>query len=95
VPATACGGLAALQEGRELDLVRGGDDLRPAQQLLEVRHEEVADPDRARPLLGVEPLKRAPRVESLAAFQSFVVTKICSRGIPLARTAAPTSASLP
>ena len=57
--------LAPLEERRQLDLVDVRDALRVGEQLLEMRHEEVADADRAR-APSAYALERAPRVEPLA-----------------------------
>ena len=59
-------GVAPLQERRQLDLIDGGDVPGGAEQLVQVRHQKVADADRPGALLLVEALQRPPGVQPLA-----------------------------
>ena len=61
-----CTRLALLQERVDLDLVDGRRLVRLGEELLEVRHEEIADADVARAPVGLDALERPPRVEALA-----------------------------
>ena len=54
--------LGLLEPGMVLDLVDGGRDLGEGEQLLEVRHEEVAHADRADLPLAAQLLHRPPRL---------------------------------
>ena len=59
-------GIAALQEGAQLDLVDGGLALAVREQLLQMWDQEVADADGAGESLVLQLLERFPRVQALA-----------------------------
>src|SRR3982751_1411726 len=65
VPRAERAPLPPLEERRQLDLIDGRNAGRLAQQLLEMRHQEVADADRTRAAFRVDALERPPRIEPL------------------------------